>query len=231
MKKFLITISILLFGNICFAVDITKYDIQSPQTKTSVEYATYAIQNTLDNIIIPMNKKMDYEGQIYYWGSIMEVYEDQIESLDKNVVLPGKYNNKQKLYKAILKESIIQGLGYTGLDLDPGCEGGLEKSYQQHYNEHYSYYVDVRQFTTMEQLGLAQAVVTQILAFKTGKLKFADSPSYNKYVVMLIALAENMSGQPRRVVAATTLSLVKQKGTDEIEQLINRKLIPMANGQ
>lgn len=233
MKKILITICILLFGMICFAkTDVSQYDIESPNTETNLEYAVYALQNVLDNKIIPMNKKMQYEEQIYYWGLIRQVYENQIEPLDDKTVLPGKYTSKQKLHKVIFRENILQGLAYGALDLGPGCDGDMEtRTYMQQYNENYSYYMDVQQFNTMEQLSLAQAVVTQILAFRIGKLKFADSACYHNYIIHLIALAQNMSGQARRIVAASTLALVRQRGTGQIEQLINRLLIPMANGQ
>lgn len=225
MIRLLFTIYFMLITCTCFAQDVSQYDIEQVNEKTGIEYAGYAMQNVLDNKIIPMNRKMDYEGQSYYWGTIWQVYEERFSNHTGTIT--GKYNTKDKLHKKLITENTIYVLGNIATNLDMGCDSYDTQTYPEYFRSSIKDYVGIQKLNTMEQLALAQRISIQILAFRMGKVKFQSSDSYHKYVLDLICVAYNMSGQARRLVATSTMSLVNSKGSGQIEQIINKYLYPM----
>ena len=223
MKKILI--SLLLMTCPCFACE----DLSNLYGKDFNTVNT-GIQCVLTQKIIPMNKSYSYEEQGMYWGDLFSLYEEQFENGNPPIKIDGKYNTPDKLHKAMIKENTLYGLASTAMALeDTGCEGGMYEgqNYQQYINTMTKVYNDVQTLNPLEQTMLVQRIINQMNAFKSGKLKFYNKDSYQKYICDLISVMNNLKISETRVyLAKNTLVLIQQIGTGDIERIINKYVYP-----
>lgn len=234
MKKLLLVLVIILFGNTSLALECKKYDDFSQDkmiTATKTEVQEF-MECALDKKISPMNREFKFDGQEKYWDNIYFLLEhayDNSGETDKFAkTLPGKYNTMNKLEMAILREKTLQELGAnaTGYYFNLGpVLVNWKYPWDEYYTEVTQKYSPIKNMSESEQKAFIKDLNSQIKYF-INKGSFKSSYVFNVYVMNLLGILYNIEQKDlRKDLAYNIVTLYNSTESDfEISKYVDKAL-------